>query len=49
MHQELCQFEPTLKIFPFFLDVIFQLFWHISGLFHTNYQMSICDDGIKGP
>ena len=37
------QFEPTLKILPFSQDVIFHLFWHISGLFDTKYQMSICD------
>ena len=43
------QLEQTIKILPFFLDVIFQLFWQISGVFDTKYQMCICDDGIKGP
>ena len=45
------QFELTVKIGPlFYIDIISQLLWHISGLFDTNYQMSICDDGIiKGP
>ena len=43
------QFEPTVKILPFFVDVIFQFFWHINGLSDTKYQMSICDNGIKGP
>ena len=43
------QFEQTIKILPFILDVIFQLFWQISGVFDTKYQMYICDDGIKGP
>ena len=47
--QKMCQIEATLKILPFFLDVISQLFWHIFGLFDTKYQMSICDDDIKGP
>ena len=49
IHQIIEQFEATLKILPFFLDVISQLFWHIFGLFDTKYQMSICDDDIKGP
>ena len=48
IHQIMGQFEPTLKILPFLLDVIFQLFWHINGSCDTKYQMSICDDGIKG-
>ena len=29
----------------FFLDVVFQLLRHISGLYATRYQMSVCDDG----
>ena len=33
------QFEQTIKILPFFLDVIFQLFWQISRVFDTKYQM----------
>ena len=49
MNQKMCQVEPTLKIVPFFLYAIFQLFWHISKLFDTKYQMSICDDDIEGP
>ena len=49
IHQMIGQFEPSLKILPFFLYVIFQLFWHISGLFDTKYQMSICDNDNKGP
>ena len=45
----MCHFEPTPKILAFFLYVIFQLVWHIVGLFDTKYQMSICDNDIKGP
>ena len=33
----------------FFLLVISQPFRHISGLFGTNYQMSICEDGVNDP
>ena len=29
----------------FFLDVVSQLLRHISGLYATRYQMSVCDDG----
>ena len=32
----------------FFLDVVFQLLRHITGLFATRYQMSVCDDGTGG-
>ena len=49
IHQMIGQIEPTLEILPFFLYVILKLFWHISGLYDTKYQMSICDDEIKGP
>ena len=37
------------KNLSFFLYVILKLFWHIVGLFDTKYQMSICDNDIKGP
>ena len=49
IHQINGHFEATLKILPFILDVISKLVWHIFGLFDTKYQMSICDDDIKGP
>ena len=32
----------------FFLDAISQLFWHITCLFDTRYQMSISEDGVRG-
>ena len=49
MNLKMCQFEQTLKILPIFQHFILKLFWHISGLYDTKYQMSICDDEIKGP
>ena len=49
MNLKMCQFERSLKILPFFLYAILKLFWHISGLYDTKYQMSVCDDEIKGP
>ena len=30
------------------LGTVLQLIWHISGLFDTRYQMSVCDDGKGG-
>ena len=45
------QFEPTVKILPFFVDVFFQFFFGIlmACLTLNKYQMSTYDDGIKGP
>ena len=41
-------FEYNPKNLTFFLGTVLKLIWHISGLFDTRYQMSVCDDGKGG-